>query len=296
MLNHTHSKPTPPSRVVVLGANGFLGRTLVGALGAAAIDHLGISSKDIDLESSEAPAALDALLREGDSIVMLAALTPDRGRDRDTLMRNLIMAANVCRSLESSQTSHVIYMSSDAVYPMNAASVDEQSCAAPEDLYGIMHRTREVMFSDTINDALCVVRPTLIFGAGDPHNSYGPNRLRRMARNDGQIKLFGAGEETRDHIYVSDVAKLLLEILANRSVGTINVATGQSIDFDALARKVAALFDTAVEDIHTDRANPITHRHFDVTALHKAFPTFSPMSLDAALAKVHSETLDGADG
>ena len=296
MLNHSTDNPTTPSRVVVLGANGFLGRALISALETAAIEHVGISSRDIDLISQDAPTALDALLHEGDSVVMLSALTPDRGRDRDTLMRNLTMAGNVCRALESGRAAHVVYLSSDAVYPQGDSSITEQSCASPDDLYGIMHRTREVLFSDACRDALCILRPTMVYGAGDPHNSYGPNRLRRMARNDGNIKLFGAGEETRDHIYVSDVAELMVAVLCHRSIGTLNVATGKSIDYDTLAREIAALFDADIEIVHTDRQNAISHRHFDITALNKAFPTFVPTPRAQALATVHRQMLEGADG
>src|SRR3546814_11446336 len=64
-----------------------------------------------------------------------------------------------------------------------------------------------------------LLRPTLIYGAEDTHNSYGPNRLRRMARKDARITLFGAGEETRDHISVDDVYRLILLTLRHRSEG-----------------------------------------------------------------------------
>src|SRR3546814_996991 len=92
-----------------------------------------------------------------------------------------------------------------------------------------------------------LLRPTLIYGAEDTHNSYGPNRLRRMARKDARITLFGAGEETRDHISVDDVYRLILLTLRHRSEGVVNLATGHSISYMELARKIAYLFDTPVD-------------------------------------------------
>ena len=47
---------------------------------------------------------------------------------------------------------------------------------------------------------LAILRPTLIYGAGDPHNGYGPNRFRRLAATGKPIILFGEGEERRDHV------------------------------------------------------------------------------------------------
>jgi hypothetical protein len=42
----------------------------------------------------------------------------------------------------------------------------------------------------------------------------------------------------------------------------------------------------------TPRQNPVTHRHFDTTALVKAFPTFAFEPLDAGLARAHRDMLE----
>ena len=34
-----------------------------------------------------------------------------------------------------------------------------------------------------LNIKLCIVRPTLVYGANDPHNGYGPNKFIRLAHN-----------------------------------------------------------------------------------------------------------------
>jgi UDP-glucose 4-epimerase len=170
---------------------------------------------------------------------------------------------------------------------MRVGLISEQTCAEPEDLYGMMHLAREMMVKSATKAPVAVLRTTLVYGAADTHNSYGPNRLRRMARKDGKIALFGQGEETRDHIPVDDVAGMTVLALRHRSAGTLNVATGRSISYADLAKKVAALFDKPVEIAGTARQTPITHRHFDVMNLRKAFPTFMFMSLEEGLAKAH---------
>ena len=95
-----------------------------------------------------------------------------------------------------------------------------------------------------------------------------------MAADKGEITLFGAGEETRDHVYVDDAAALIDLVLRHRSAGMLNLASGTSHSFDEAARAVASTFDPSVKVVHTPRQTAITHRHFDVTALMKAFPTF----------------------
>jgi UDP-glucose 4-epimerase len=291
MLTHQLATAQNPSRVVVLGGRGFIGRVLLEVLEAADTPVLAPGSAELDLATEGSGERLAAMLRDTDAVVLLAALTPDRGRGRGPLLRNLAMAANVCAALERVPVAHVVYFSSDAVYPTDVVRVTEASYAQPADLYGVMHLTREVMLRTCSRAPVAVLRPTLVYGAGDTHNSYGPNRFRRTARRERRITLFGEGEGQRDHILVDDVAALAWQVLRHRSGGTLNLATGRSISYAELALKVAALFEGPIEVVGTPRENPITHRHFDVTALRKAFPTFRLTPLEAGLIKAHREML-----
>ena len=292
MLTHHRPVPVSPSRVVLLGGRGFIGRALTAALTTAGIRWIAPPSTTLDLAAAEGAEHLAGLLREGDAVVMLSALTPDRGRGVELFMRNLRMAEGVARALERVPPDQVVYVSSDAVYPFESGLVTERSCAQPTDLYGMMHLAREVLIRSTVRAPFAVLRPTLVYGAADPHNSYGANRFWRMARKDGTITLFGEGEETRDHVLVEDVARLALEVLRRRSEGLLNVATGRSVSFMALARLVAARFETPVEIRTTPRQTAVTHRHFDVSALRRAFPEFAFTTLEEGLARVHREALE----
>lgn len=290
MLTHMSAGMHRPGRVVLIGARGFLGSRLASRLAAGGTAILSLGSADVDLTQPGASEALSGYLRPEDAVVMLAALTPDKGRDRTSLMRNLAMADAVCSAIGKIGVSHVVYISSDAVYPFAAGRIDESSPAAPIDLYGVMHRTREIMFAEACQAVPCaILRPTAVYGAGDTHNSYGPNRFRRQAASDGKIILGGAGEETRDHIFVDDAAQLIESVLMHRSAGLLNLATGESTNFDALAHLVAAQIGRPVDVVHTERKNPVTHRHFDVVALRKAFPTFRFTDLATGLKAAQAD-------
>lgn len=292
MLNHLNEKPMNPARVVVLGARGFIGRALAEALQRARISVLPVSSADLDLTAEGAGDRLAVMLQPGDAVVVLSALTPDKGRGLQPFLANIRMAASLCHALAKVTPSHVVYFSSDAVYPMRVGLISEEACAEPEDLYGMMHLAREMMIKSATKAPVAILRTTLVYGAADTHNSYGPNRLRRAACKDGKITLFGQGEETRDHVSVDDVAALATLVLRHRSVGTLNVATGWSISYAELAKKVAALFDKPIEIADTARQTSITHRHFDVTAVRKAFPAFVFTPLEEGLAKAHREMME----
>jgi UDP-glucose 4-epimerase len=290
MIVHRNSELRKPARAVLLGGRGFIGAAICSQLEAGGIQVLAPGSAELNLADS-APDRLAALIKPSDAVVMLAAVTPDKGRDIATLMKNLAMMQQVCAALQKSACAHLIYFSSDAVYDPAISRVDDETPASPQDLYGAMHHTREIMARSLSGIPVLVLRPTLVYGAGDTHNSYGPNRFRRAALKDSRITLFGGGEETRDHIHVDDVAALTVRCLLHRSIGAINLATGVSKSFHEVSELVAKQFKSSVEVIKTPRANPITHRHYDLTNLIKAFPDFRFIALEDGVARVHQEAV-----
>lgn len=283
MLKHQHERFTKPKRVILLGGSGFVGRALAHKLMAEDVQCLSLSSSDMDLSKGDSVNALSTLIRPGDSVVILSALTPDKGKDNATLMKNMRMVQHVADVLAQKENVFTLYVSSDAVYAMNEALISEATPPSPTDLYGVMHRARELMLA-SVTQNLCIVRPTLIFGLDDTHNSYGPNRFYREALERGTITLGGGGEETRDHICVDDVAALLMLVLGHQSRGVLNLATGRSESFYEMAQKIAQVLPQKIKIVKTERKFAVTHRAFDVTQILKAFPAFKCSVLENALA------------
>jgi UDP-glucose 4-epimerase len=287
MLEHSNPVRKAPSRVVVIGAGGFLGGAICARLGADKVPALALTRQELDLLKPEAAATLQRLLRADDSVVFVSALAPTR--NNAMLIDNLRMAEAVCAALAAQPVAHLVYVSSDAVYSDDANPVTERSCQQPSSLHGVMHLAREIMLRAALKLPLAILRPTLIYGAKDPHNGYGPNRFRRLAAKGEAITLFGEGEEKRDHILVDDVAALTSAALHHRSKGVLNIATGRSASFREAAEMVVALSPRPVEIRGTPRQNPITHRHFDITDCLKAFPEFHYVPLRDGLARAAKE-------
>ncbi len=275
-----------PGKVV---KHGFIGKVIRTQIEAQGIPVIAPASAELNLVEASAADKLSALIKPTDAVVMLAVLAPDRGRDIATLMKNLAMMQSVSTALGKTGCAHFVYFSSDAVYNAEVSRVTEDTPASPQDLYGAMHYTREIMARSLVKVPVLVLRPTIVYGLDDTHNSYGPNRFRRAAQKDGRITLFGGGEEIRDHIHVDDVAALTMRCLLHRSIGTLNVATGVSKSFHEVAELVARQFKNNVEIIKTPRANPITYRHYDVTNLIKVFSDFRFVALEDGVARVHQE-------
>lgn len=290
MLTHAQAVHSGLGRIVILGPGGFIGRRLDVMLRAQRAEVLTLSSRDLDLVQPNAALRLADMLRPADAVVVLAAATIKKGRDTAGLIRNLAIGENVCRAVAHAGCAHIVYLSSDSVYPFGQEPIAEADMAAPTYLYAAMHATRELMFRDAVKTRLAILRPTQIYGAGDTHNAYGPNRMLRSAVAQGHIALFGDGEETRDHLFIDDLVRLLVQVLRQHSAGILNLATGQSISFMELAQRVARLFDRPVEFVSHPRELPtITHRTFDISALRRAFPDFTPTTLDDGLVQMLAE-------
>jgi nucleoside-diphosphate-sugar epimerase len=290
MLSHAHEKPAPPQRAVVIGAGGFVGSAILKEIKKANIPALGITRKEAHLLSSGGSDALKALLRPGDAVVFVSAVAP--AKNAAQVMTNLKMAEAAIAAFAAVPPAHLIYISSDAVYADDANPVTERSPVAPSTTHGLMHAARELLFHGEYKGPFAILRPTLIYGAGDPHSGYGPNRFRKLATKGEPIGLFGEGEEKRDHVAVEDVARLALCILLHGSSGVLNAVTGTSTSFHDIARIVAAQFTPAARIELVRRPGPrphLLHRFFDITDCYKSFPDFHFEMLEAGLKRVHGE-------
>lgn len=282
MLEHLSQSAQKPARAVVIGAGGFVGGAIARQLAKEQVPVLAITRKEIDLLQPEAGKALAAVVRGDDAVIFVSALAP--ARNSVALMQNLTMAREVIAALAERPVAHLVYISSDSVYADDANPVTENSCCQPSTMHGMMHAARELMLKSEVKAPLAILRPSLLYGASDPHNGYGPNRFRRLAAKDEPITLFGEGEESRDHVYIEDVARLAALTVMRRSRGVLNVATGVSTSFRDIAEMVVALAKNPAPIRSTPRQNPITHRHFDITECLKAFPQFRYTPLRDGLA------------
>jgi len=289
MLTHSYPTPQAPKRVVVVGAGGLVGSTILSELSRAGIPALGLTRNEVDLLSSAGGEQLRPQLRPDDAVVFVSAIAP--AKNAGQMMDNLRMAEAALQAFAAVPPAHLLYISSDAVYADDANPVTEQSPVAPSTSHGMMHAARELMFRE-VKAPFAALRPTLIYGARDPHSGYGPNRFRRQAAEGGPITLFGEGEEKRDHVAVEDVARLAVRILQHRSTGSLNAVTGVATSFSDIAHLVADNFEPKVEVKHLVRTVPrphLLHRFFDITNCYKAFPDFHFEPLADGLARVHRE-------
>src|SRR3954471_15023083 len=109
MLEHLNSKASPPSRVVIIGAGGFVGGAIRRKLAEENIATAALTRKELDLLSSDAAPKLKSLLRPDDSVVFVSAIAP--AKTVPMLMQNLRMAEAACAAFSEASLKHLLYIS-----------------------------------------------------------------------------------------------------------------------------------------------------------------------------------------
>jgi nucleoside-diphosphate-sugar epimerase len=291
MAEHLNQAPTTPDRIVVIGANGFVGSEIVAAAQKRGLTVLALGRPELNLLSDNGATTLAGSLQPNDSVVFVSAKAPCK--DYVMFLENIILAKTALDGLKGKQLAHFLYISSDAVYSDSNTPLVEDSITAPDNLHGQMHVAREIMFQSSLGETpFATLRPTLIYGARDPHNGYGPNRFRRLVKKGEPIELFGKGEERRDHVSVRDVAELAMLMCEHKTVGAVNAVTGDVASFMDLAQMTVGWGAKPVPIKSLPRSSPMPHggyRPFDSSGVLALFPTFRFTTIEDGLRDAFQE-------
>lgn len=275
------------SRIIIIGCKGFIGAEIYSELNKKFKNVVGISKKEIDLTKNNSLKKLKSLIKDGDTVVFVSAIAPCK--DISCLKTNLDIVNNFISAVGEKKLRQIINISSDAVYTDSLNKIDEGSKTNPTSLHGIMHISREHLLHTYFGNILSIVRPTLVYGIKDPHNGYGPNKFRRLIINNEDIRLFGKGEELRDHVCVNDIAKMVTKIISKSSFGIFNAVSGNVMTFYEIANYLKVLYKSEIKINISKRTGPMPHlgkRTFKKSKAEKIFSNFKFKSIKKGLKEL----------
>ena len=257
-------------RIVLFGSNGFVSSSIKKYLKKVKYNFIVLGSKRYDLTNLKNIKKINKILSNDDIILFTSSIAPSKTFQE--FNKNITMSLNMIKAIGEKKINKFVYLSSDAVYKDTKSPINEKTEAVPTTLHGLMHVTRERIFSSFFYKKMLVVRPTLIYGENDPHNGYGPNSFIRLAKKNLNIKLFGKGEERRDHININTVVILILDLIKKDKFGVFNLCSGSVISFNNLAKKIIKIIGSKSKIIYIKRVGPMHHlglRQFDIKKLKK---------------------------
>ena len=162
-------------RVLIIGSTGIISTNLQIKLDKENLKYSVIGRREINLKSSKSFKYLSKRVNKDDIVVFISAEAP--AKNTEMFINNIKMCENVCKALKGKKINKLIYISSDAVYSDSPKRINEKSETLPNSIHGMMHLTREIILKINIKNKLCILRPTLIYGNGDTHGGYGPNKF-----------------------------------------------------------------------------------------------------------------------
>jgi len=215
--------------VVVLGAGGFIGRSLVARLRAEGRPVLAVTRADLPDFLRTPPPACD--------IVYCIGLTADfRTRRLEAAEAH---AGLVARVLALEEIRSFLYLSSTRVYGRNEATREDAPLvvqpSAPGDLYNLSKLAGEALCLSDPRPTVRVARLSNVFGPGMGTTNFLGQVLAEGAAS-GAVTLWQSMHSAKDYIAVEDVLTALLAIAERGATRLYNVASGANITHDAIAR------------------------------------------------------------
>jgi UDP-glucose 4-epimerase len=148
---------------------------------------------------------------------------------------NVIAAARACGA-------HVVFASTSAVYADSPHAVHEHSLLGPQTPYGLAKLTSE-RYLELSGISHTVLRYGNVYGPRQVQvgeNQLVPHALAYLL--DGTpFTVHGDGQQTRDFVYVGDIARANVLALEGRVQGTFNAGTGKGTSVSGVCAILANL-------------------------------------------------------
>lgn len=226
-------------RVLLIGANGYLGRYVADRLladPAVQLTALG-RGDDADVRFDLATGSPGALTRFLDAVhpgVVINCAGATRGGARELTRHNTVAVATICESLRRSGCgARLVQLGCAAEYGPSqpGSSTAEDAVPRPGGPYGVSKLAATELVLGSGLDAV-VLRVFSPVGPGTPAGSplgrLAEAMRRAMQSGDGELKLSGLGVQ-RDFVDVRDVARAVHAASLSAAQGVVNIGTGRAV-------------------------------------------------------------------
>jgi UDP-glucose 4-epimerase len=244
-------------KILVTGGAGFIGShvleklardksntiTVLDSLDSGRAENipLGMSFIREDIRSSK---IIDIFQENAfDAVIHLAAQTmvpysiKHPNEDADI---NLIGLINVLEAARLTGVKSVVFSSSAAVYGNSVnLPLKENEILVPTSFYGITKMTTEHylrVYHELYGINTTVLRFANVYGERQGIGGEGGVVciFSQKISNNQSIDVFGDGEQTRDFVYVKDIAKVICGAIEHKGFGTYNVSTNTEVAVNEL--------------------------------------------------------------
>lgn len=300
-------------KILITGGLGFIGSHITNQLidgnNIIIIDNLSTGKMEYlnnykhenltiinkDLNSLD----LKLILKDIDYVFHLAAMVSVPFSINNPILCNLENVTSTVNLLEAcvkNDIKKIVFSSSSAVYGENSKMpLKESEIPMPTSPYAASKASCELYlksFYESFGLNYTILRYFNVFGPKQDKNSqYAaviPNFINSILENKQPV-IYGDGEQTRDFVFVKDVAQANINSCKSDFNGIINVASGKKITINQLYEIIKKMLESEINVKYLPkRQGDIKHSQADISNLNKINLKIDTKNFENQLA----ETID----
>lgn len=294
-------------RVLVTGGAGFIGSHVVKILldkghKVIVLDNLSASHQDaVDKRAQliigdiKDPAQSRAALRGADAVIHMAGLiiVPESVKDPIKYCENnVIGTVSFLESMRAENVKKIIFSSSACVYgDPQKLPIKEDAPVNPDNPYGASKASIEAFlqsFHAVFGFDVVILRYFNPYGPGemhDPETHAIPNFIKTTLAKK-PIPLYWKGEQIRDFIYIEDLARAHMDVLALSGFEIFNIGTEIGVKVKDVVDEIFKIvgYKVPIDDLG-ERAGDVAANFASSEKLKKAVGWKAKVNLKEGLAK-----------
>lgn len=248
-------------KILVTGANGFVGRVCVAVMLARGYDvealdlmdqgyFIGSGIKRFHTHDITTPFII---IENFDAVVHLAAHNFTHVGDTEMSQHMRVNVDGTANVLSGVRTKRFIFLSTAKVYRKQKGVITEESELAPQQPYEITKRlAEELCIRVKNNQGLVILRSVNVFGFGQPEKAVIPIFFAR-AMSGEPIRVFGPRGSWMQFVHVDDLVRALEMAVMIPSVnGIFNVASDDVVRLEDLALMIKKICRSSSEVYFVD--------------------------------------------
>jgi ADP-L-glycero-D-manno-heptose 6-epimerase len=249
-------------RILVTGGAGFIGSNLARRL--VADGHEVVIADDfcsahwtnlIDIKGDIITADLslaDTLpsMPACEVILHQASITDTTVTDQRKMMANNVEGFRGILAMAAEWKCRVVWASSASIYGRRQPPNKESQAPDPLNVYAYsklaMERLAE-QYRSKLKQPIIGLRYFNVYGPGEDHKGKFASMIHQLAkqmREGRRPRIFTAGEQKRDFVYVEDVVQANLRAMVAKAGGVFNVGCGQAFTFNQVIAELNRVLET----------------------------------------------------